>query len=79
MSGQMKIVSAVLRGCIAAGVSPLRALGYSVLTNAALTAYSLLIKKDADNFESKQAFYHHVGALLLSFGMGAVFTLHEKA
>jgi hypothetical protein len=74
-SGQMKIVSAVLRGSIAFGVKPLKALGYSLLADAVLVLDSLLIRKTAKDIGKASAFYHQVGALILAATMGTVFVM----
>ena len=77
-SGQVKIVSAVLRGTIAFGVKPLKALGYSCYANALLTLDSLVRTKTADDIDKKSALYHQIGSLVLALAMGTVFVLHGK-
>lgn len=77
-SGQMKIVSAVLRGMIAFGVKPLKALGYSCYANALLILDSLVRTKTANVIGKKSAFYHQIGSLVLALSMGTVFFLHGK-
>ena len=78
-SGQMKLVSAVLRGAIAFGVEPLRALSYSVFTNSALMIDGLLFKKSHKAIgNGKKALLHQLGSLALSLAMGTVFFLTEE-
>lgn len=74
----MKIISAVLRGCIAFGVAPLRALGYSCFVNAALIADSIFVHKSAKAIGKKSALYHQVGSLVLALAMGTVFVLNSQ-
>lgn len=77
-SGQMKLVSAILRGSIAFGVKPLRALAYSSFAGAALILDSVLIRKSQDDVKNDMAIFHQLGSLGLTLGMGIVFFLNSK-
>ena len=78
-SGQMKLVSAVLRGAIAFGVAPLRALSYSVFTSSALMMDSIFIKKTHEVVgKGNRALFHQLGSLTLSLAMGTIFFLSEE-
>ena len=78
-SGQMKLVSAVLRGAIAFGVKPLRALSYSVFTSATLMVDSIVIRKTHKAVgKGNKALLHQLGSLALSLAMGTVFFLSEE-
>uniref|UniRef100_A0A7S0FQB6 ADP,ATP carrier protein n=1 Tax=Minutocellus polymorphus TaxID=265543 RepID=A0A7S0FQB6_9STRA len=78
-SGQMKLVSAVLRGGIAFGVAPLRALSYSVFTSSALMMDSIFVKKTHEVVgKGNKALFHQLGSLALSLVMGTVFFLSEE-
>jgi len=78
-SGQMKLVSAVLRGAIAFGVAPLRALSYSVFTSSALMMDSIFIKKTHEVVgKGNKALFHQLGSLALSLAMGTIFFLSEE-
>lgn len=78
-SGQMKLVSAVLRGAIAFGVKPLRALSYSVFTSAALMVDSIVIRKTHKVVgKGDKALLHQLGSLAFSLAMGTVFFLSEE-
>lgn len=78
-SGQMKLVSAVLRGAIAFGVAPLRALSYSVFTSSALMMDSVFLRKTHEVVgKGNKALLHQLGSLALSLAMGTVFFLSEE-
>ena len=78
-SGQMKLVSAVLRGAIAFGVAPLRALSYSVFTSSALMMDSIFLRKTHEVVgKGNKALLHQLGSLALSLAMGTVFFLSEE-
>lgn len=74
-SGQIKIVSSVLRGAIAFGVAPLKALGYSLFVDAALVADSIFISKSAKDVGNDKAVTHQIICLALDLIMGAVFLI----
>ena len=78
-SGQMKLVSAVLRGAIALGVAPLRALSYSVFTSSALMMDSIFLRKTHEVVGKgrNKALLHQLGSLAISLAMGTVFFLSE--
>ena len=78
-SGQIKLVSAVLRGAIAFGVAPLRALSYSVFTSSALMMDSIFLRKTHEVVgKGNKALLHQLGSLALSLAMGTVFFLSEE-
>jgi len=77
-SGQMKIVSAVLRGAIAFGVAPLKALGYSLFVDAVLVADSIFISKTAKDVGNDKAVPHQIISLALDLIMGTVFVFKSE-